>query len=90
MSSIIREAAFWAAIASCAIAQFLIVRSTLRSTPARGTASPTQRNSRPAELAWVILPGIALAIVFALTWQQLRASPSRINHDVAPTGQVMS
>lgn len=54
------DAAFWAAVASCAVAQVAIVRSVVTS-PRR----------RAIELAWAILPAFALGALFFLTWRRL-------------------
>lgn len=54
------DAVFWAAVASCAVAQVAIVRSVVTS-PRR----------RAIELAWAILPAFALGALFFLTWRRL-------------------
>lgn len=66
MPSRLADAVFWAAVACCAIAQLLITRSTIRSTPARPAAG-----NRASELTWVMLPALALGILFALTWREM-------------------
>lgn len=65
------RAVFWIAVACCAIAQLLIVRGSWRVPPATEATDGLPRPSRAAEMAWTILPGIVLAIVFALTWRAL-------------------
>jgi hypothetical protein len=62
---------FWIAVACCAIAQLLIVRGAWRTPPAGEAADGIPRPSRAAEIAWTILPGIVLAVIFALTWRAL-------------------
>ena len=54
------DAVFWAAVASCAVAQAAIVRSVVIS-PRR----------RAIELAWAVLPALALGAVLLVTWRRL-------------------
>lgn len=78
MFSSVFDAIFWIAVASCALAQVAIVRSVLRM---RGSAADTGHGSspmlprtRPAiEIAWVVVPSLALAVVLALTWRTMHA-----------------
>ena len=78
MFSSVFDAIFWIAVASCALAQVAIVRSVLRMRgSAAGTghgSSPMLPRARPAiEIAWVVVPALALAIVLALTWRTMHA-----------------
>jgi len=54
---------FWAAVAACAVAQVAIVRSVV--------ASPRRRAS---EIAWAVLPAVALVALLFVTWRRLRPS----------------
>ena len=76
-----REPLFWAAVASCIVAQALIFRSTWRAgvRTASGDERPdVPRSPASAELVWVILPALMLAVVLAFTWRAIRESaPSR-------------
>lgn len=56
------DAMFWAAVASCAVAQVAIVRSVV--------ISPKRRT---IELAWAVLPALALGAVLLVTWRRLHA-----------------
>ena len=66
---------FWIAVACCAVAQAAIVRAALRppggggETAAGGTVVP--RPSRASELAWTLVPAVALCAVLAVTWRAL-------------------
>jgi hypothetical protein len=80
MSSNLVDVAFWASVICCALAQVMIIRSTFRST--QGGA-----RTRASELLWVTLPGIALILVFALTWSDIRASA---NDSTIAAGEVVS
>jgi heme/copper-type cytochrome/quinol oxidase subunit 2 len=77
MSFRLADAIFWVAVACCSIAQLAILRSVIIS-PAR-VAEPARSTStarRLAEIAWAVLPGIALGVLFVFTWRAM--------HDVVP------
>jgi heme/copper-type cytochrome/quinol oxidase subunit 2 len=59
---------FLPAAAIALIAQFAIVRSVLAG---RAPASSPGRGARLAEIAWVVLPAIALIGVLYMTWTSL-------------------
>ena len=75
MSFRLADAIFWIAVACCSIAQAAIIRSAVVS-PARPPESgiKTSPARRAAEIAWAVLPGVALAAVLALTWRTMHAS----------------
>jgi heme/copper-type cytochrome/quinol oxidase subunit 2 len=66
------DAIFWVAVACCSIAQLAIIYSSVVS-PARvpGAPEPTSTTRRMGEIAWAVLPGIALAAVFVFTWRAM-------------------
>ena len=70
MSITLADAIFWIAVACCSVAQLAILRSAIISP-----ASVATRESSPArragEIAWAVLPGIALAAVFVATWHAI-------------------
>jgi heme/copper-type cytochrome/quinol oxidase subunit 2 len=66
MPRILADAIFWIAVAACSIAQIAIVRSVLIS-PTGSTSS----GRRASEIAWAILPGVALVALFFYTWQAM-------------------
>ena len=75
MSFHLADAIFWVAVACCSIAQLAILRSVVIS-PARvpeaaGSTSPARRLS---EVAWAVLPGVALAALFVFTWHAMHAA----------------
>jgi len=75
MSFRLADAIFWVAVACCSVAQLAILHSVIVS-PAR-VARPgvaTSRARRAAEIAWAVLPGIALAVVFVFTWRAVHAA----------------
>lgn len=60
---------FWFSAVSCALAQTAILRSVIIA-PARTTEGPEgSTRRRTMEVAWAVLPGIALVAVFVLTWR---------------------
>ncbi|HEX6536063.1 MAG TPA: hypothetical protein VF041_15810 [Gemmatimonadaceae bacterium] len=63
---------FWLAVACCLVAQVAIVRAALKA-PARGADGGTEvpRPRRPIEIAWTVLPAIALALVLVATWRAI-------------------
>jgi heme/copper-type cytochrome/quinol oxidase subunit 2 len=74
MSLSLADAIFWIAVACCSIAQIAILHSVIISPARPATATgATSRGRRAAEIAWAVLPGIALAVVFAFTWRAMHA-----------------
>jgi heme/copper-type cytochrome/quinol oxidase subunit 2 len=72
------DAIFWVAVACCCIAQLAIIRSIVRSPSLGDAAAPSSRARRAAEVAWAIIPGIALAVVLAFTWRAMHQAPSAV------------
>ena len=60
MRNSLADAAFWAAVASCAVAQVAIVRSVVLA-PKR----------RAIELAWAVLPALGLGAALVMTWRRM-------------------
>ena len=75
MSPTVADAIFWIAVVACAFAQVAILRSVLG---ARQPALPADARVAPArravEVAWAVIPALALAAVLALTWRTLHPS----------------
>jgi heme/copper-type cytochrome/quinol oxidase subunit 2 len=71
----IADAVFWIAVALCVIAQLAIIRSAIVS-PARpsDSSAPTSSARRAAEIAWAVLPGVALVVLFFYTWNAIHPS----------------
>jgi heme/copper-type cytochrome/quinol oxidase subunit 2 len=70
----IRTALFWIAAACCVFAEVAILRSLLfgRARAAEqqhANESSAVRTSRPAEIAWALLPAVGLLFVLYLTWR---------------------
>ncbi len=71
------DAIFWIAVACCAVAQIAIVRSVVVFAGARrdDVAPPPSAARAQREIAWAVLPGIALALVMVWTWRTMHAAP---------------
>lgn len=63
LSPILARLLFWAAACACGIAHVAILCSVAK-TPQR----------RRTELAWAVIPAIALAAVLVLTWRAMSVS----------------
>lgn len=71
------DAVFWTAVGCCVIAQSAILYSVLRASPTRRSESlaVTEQPSvvhRAADVAWAVIPGVALAFVLLFTWRAMR------------------
>jgi hypothetical protein len=73
------DAVFWIAVGCCVIAQLAILRSVLRvsstrhSTIESGSAAHSESAvHRAIDIAWAVIPGIALAFVLLYTWRAMR------------------
>lgn len=91
----IRSALFWVAAVCCVLAELAILRSLLfgraRAAEAKDAmgAARAAHASRPADIAWAILPAVGLALVLYLTWRAVDAprdpSPT-VTHSGATIG----
>jgi heme/copper-type cytochrome/quinol oxidase subunit 2 len=93
------EATFWVAAVACVVAQVAIVRSVLVArAPADGShaesarVEPSRRTAprRGVEVAWAVVPALALAAVLVLTWRAMHpaAAASAASAPAAPTPSV--
>jgi hypothetical protein len=72
MNQPLAEIIFWIAAVACAIAEIAILRSTFAGR--RGNKSELVPSSSPrGEIAWAIIPALALGVVLAATWQRIEA-----------------
>lgn len=71
MSLRIADAIFWVAVACCVLAQLAILQSVVVSPARAADRDPASRSRRIAEIAWAVLPGICLAVVFVFTWRAI-------------------
>ncbi|WP_284348851.1 hypothetical protein [Roseisolibacter agri] len=84
MSPNVADAVFWIAVVACAVAQVAITRSVLVARqpelPAGARVAPARR---PAELAWALLPALAVAGVLVLTWRTMHPAAAAATPAVA-------
>jgi hypothetical protein len=79
------DAIFWLGVASCAVAQAAILRSVLRMRRAQGASEGLPRPRFLVEVAWAVLPAVALAMLLVATWRTMHP---RVPGATAPTIQV--
>ena len=60
---------FWLSVACCAVAQIFIIRSVQQGRTRVEAPVVASRSRYGVELAWAILPGLALVVLFAFTWR---------------------
>jgi hypothetical protein len=63
LSPALAKSLFWVAVCLCGVAHLAIIRSIVRSVPRRRT-----------EIAWAVIPAVALAAVLVMTWRTLYVS----------------
>jgi heme/copper-type cytochrome/quinol oxidase subunit 2 len=80
---------FWSSVACCAIAQCFILRSVggRRHVPEPSARLPRQRGG--VELVWAIVPAVALAALFFVTWRAMHPAqrPPASTDRVASVGR---
>src|SRR5690349_902085 len=78
----VRIALFWLAAACCVVAEAVILRSLLfgRARDAEqehaNSSSRVAKTTRPAEIAWALLPAVGLLFVLYLTWRAVDTRPA--------------
>ena len=72
MNQPLAETIFWIAAAACVIAELAILRSTFAARSANKSELVPTASPR-GELAWAIIPAIALGVVLTATWQRIEA-----------------
>jgi heme/copper-type cytochrome/quinol oxidase subunit 2 len=72
MNQPLAEIIFWIAAVACLIAEVAILRSTFAAR--RGNKSElVPSSSQRGEIAWAVIPALALVVVLAATWQRIEA-----------------
>jgi len=72
MNQPLAETIFWIAAVACVIAELAILRSTFAARPAnKSELVPT--SSPRGEIAWAVIPALALVVVLTATWQRIEA-----------------
>lgn len=103
MSTRILDAAFWAAVVLCAVAQIFILRAVFRVTPGLSSnGAGNQADSgvtiaeksgvptphRLTEIVWVLLPVVLLALAFVGAWRAMHPVAT-LPAFLAPDAQVI-
>ena len=88
MNQPLAEAVFWIAALACAAAEIVILRSTFAARPmTKSELVPAA--SRGGEVAWAIIPAVALACVLVVTWQRIEAREAHMQMDHSGMQQAM-
>lgn len=61
---------FWVAATCCLVAHLAILRSVLRASDRAGAVVSSRR--RLVEIAWAVVPALALAAVLLMTWRGIQ------------------
>ena len=72
MNQPLAEIVFWIAAAACVIAELAILRSTFAARGANKSELVPSASPR-GEVAWAIIPALALGVVLTATWQKIEA-----------------
>jgi heme/copper-type cytochrome/quinol oxidase subunit 2 len=77
MNQPLAEMIFWVAVVACAVAEVAILRSTFVAR--RATKSElVPASPRSGEIAWAVIPALALSVVLVATWQRIEARGSHM------------
>jgi hypothetical protein len=77
MNQPLAETIFWIAAAACALAELAILRFSFAARSAnRSELVPSA--SRGGEIAWALVPALALVLVFGATWRRIEARESHM------------
>jgi hypothetical protein len=77
MNQPLAETIFWIAAAACALAELAILRFSFATRSAnRSELVPSA--SRAGEIAWAVLPALALVLLFGATWTRIEARESHM------------
>ncbi|MEO8578881.1 MAG: hypothetical protein ABI469_01450 [Gemmatimonadales bacterium] len=77
MNQPLAEAVFWISAVACAVAEIAILRSTFAMRRAR-KSDLVPAASRGGELAWAVIPALALSALLVATWQRVEARGSHL------------
>ena len=80
MNQPLAETIFWIAATACVIAQLAILRSTFAARSANKSGLVPSA-SRRSELAWAVIPALALGAVLTVTWQRIEMRDNRLRMD---------
>jgi heme/copper-type cytochrome/quinol oxidase subunit 2 len=77
MNQPLAETLFWIAVLACAVAELAILRFTFAARRAN-KSELVPASARSGELAWAIIPALALCAVLVATWQRIEARESHM------------
>lgn len=77
MNQPLAEMLFWIAAVACVIAEVAILRSTFAAQRAQKSELVPSASPR-GEVAWAIIPALALGVVLIATWQRIDARDTRL------------
>lgn len=80
MNQPLAETIFWVAAIACVIAQLAILRSTFAARGAN-KSDLVPLASRRGELAWAVIPALALGVVLTATWQRIEMRDRHLKMD---------
>jgi heme/copper-type cytochrome/quinol oxidase subunit 2 len=72
MNQPLAETIFWIAAVACVIAELAILRSTFAARRANKSDLVPSASPR-GELAWAVIPALALVVVLTATWKRIEA-----------------
>jgi heme/copper-type cytochrome/quinol oxidase subunit 2 len=71
MNLALADGIFWLAAIACVVAEIAILRSTYAARRVeKSDLVPTA--NRAGEVAWAIIPALALSVLLVVTWQRVR------------------
>jgi len=88
MNQPLAETVFWIAAIACVIAQLAILRSTFAARTAN-KSDLVPAASRRSELAWAIIPALALVVVLSATRQRMETRDRHLKIDHSGTRHSM-
>ncbi len=71
MNQPLADGIFWIAALACVMAEIAILRSTYFARGAE-KSSLVPAASRGGEIAWAIIPALALVVLLVFTWQRVQ------------------
>lgn len=80
-SPAVASALFWIAAVCCAVAQIALIHSAIRAPMPGSTESASMRMpGRGSEIAWTVIPAIALAVLLVFTWRATHQATAQDPH----------
>lgn len=80
MNQPLAETIFWIAAVACVIAELAILRSTFAVRGVKKSELVPSASPR-GELAWAIIPAVALGVVLIATWERIEARDTHLRMD---------